>query len=381
MKTLAKIAFPLLTALLLVSVTPVPTSDTLIIRTPFEWLNDMQILRGLHPTVHKYDDRQVFRVHRKFSILFLGDILLANEAERYIREFGPDYPFLRVRDELRNYDAVFGNMETPISTKGEPVKDKPYTFQLAPGIVSALRTIKLDAVSIANNHVLDYGVEGLRDTIGFLREAKILYSGAGNNVVEARSPTVLYLGNREILIFSRCSRPPDSFYTQGDRPGIAMLKTDELIADIAEYKTKNNIVLLSLHWGIERTTAPQKSQIEIAHRLIDAGADGIIGHHPHWPQGIELYRKKPIIYSLGNFVSGYYNDTDKDNIVAVFHYDVTSLDRIEILSVAGINREINCQPYFITGKRARKNLAEIARLSRRLDTAITIGKDRGIIRP
>ena len=141
------------------------------------------------------------------------------------------------------------------------------------------------------------------------------------------------------------------------------------------------MLLVSLHWGIEQRQVPLESQRDIAHAIIDAGADAVVGHHPHWPQGIEMYRARPVIYSLGNFISGFTNYTEKDNILVSLQYERTRLTCIEVLPLAGKNRVIKYQPYLQKGKEAAATLKEIAKLCRDMGTKMEIAGCRGLIYP
>lgn len=315
-----------------------------------------------------------------YSLLFTGDILLDNELTDYMKKEGPDYPFRRIHKQLEGYDVVFGNLETPISKTGVPVRNKPYVFALDPAYKSVLKSVKLDVVSLANNHILDYGVDGMRETIKNLDSIGIHYSGAGEDLKEARKPVVFQLGTTEVMIFSYCRRPPAHFFAGKNNAGTAPLYLKFIKEDISRYKHTDAIIIVSLHWGIEQTSQPQRYQQLLARAIINAGADAIIGHHPHWPQGIEIYKKRPIVYSLGNFVNGYYNKVEKDNIFTVLHFRRTKLQKMEILPIAGKNREMFFQPYIMAGEAAAKHMKSIQRLSARLRTRLKIEKGRGVIR-
>lgn len=317
---------------------------------------------------------------RKFSVLFIGDIIIANHSRRLMKKQGGCYPFQKIKGDLDRFDFVIGNLETPISRRGIPVKNRVYVFQLDPVLARCLTTIKLNAVSLANNHLFDFGKEGMDDTLSFLKKSNISYAGAGKNLSEARRPAVLKHGNTKLYLLSYSGRPPDTYYAAEDMPGTAPLNLRHVIEDVEYNKRRDNVVIVSLHWGIEQTSMPNNEQIQTAHEIIDAGADGVIGHHPHWPQGIEIYRGKPIIYSLGNFVNGHYNVIEKDNIMAVFHFNENILEEIEVLSIAGRNRETKFQPFVIKGQEARKNLTIIKNFSKILKTEIEIVGYKGIIR-
>ena len=316
---------------------------------------------------------------QRFSILFVGDILLANEAERHIHKKGLEYPFWKIKQELLKYDFIFANMESPITTRGEPVEDKPYVFRVKPDDAVCLRDLKIDAVSISNNHLMDYNAEGMEDTITTLDRLNIRHTGGGRNLTEARRPAILKYGDTSIIILAYCNRPPEDYYATDSTPGITPLDLAMIREDIESYKLPNNIVVVSLHWGIEQTHEPQSSQVAEAHAIINAGADAIIGHHPHWPQGIELYRGKPVIYSLGNFINGYINPVERDNIAAGFYYNGNTLELIKIVPLAGRNRQIRFQPRVLEGKQATDFLKLIRSLSLKLKTNIQIADGVGLI--
>lgn len=346
-----------------------------------------EIIYNLPEKEKKYPGKENFYNQREiidpsgniFSILFLGDIYLVNMVEEAIFKNGKSYPFEKIKDELLNYTFVFANIESPICGKGNPVEDKAFVFKSNPEIAESLLGIKLDAVSIANNHILDYGIEGLKDTICFLEYHNIFHTGAGADLDSARKPAMLKYGDTQVYILAYSERPPDKYFAWENSPGTAPLILDNIIEDIKKYKTGKNIVLVSLHWGIELRNTPRLYQRDIAHRIIEAGADGIIGHHPHWSQGIELYKKKPVIYSLGNFISGFYSIEEKDNIITAFYYTRNKLTRIEIKSLAGINKDTGFQPYIIHGKEAEENLKRIKLLSQDFNTNIRISGDIGLI--
>jgi len=309
----------------------------------------------------------------------LGDILLANEIKLIDNNINFK-PFDKIKNDIIQFDFVFANLETPISTRGIPVKNRTYIFETNPAIAKSLKEINLDIASISNNHLMDFGIEGMTDTFKYLKKWNIQYTGAGNTLKEARVPAVLKYGDTDIYFLSYCGRPPEKYYATKKLPGISPLILNHIIEDIQKYKKRNNIVLVSLHWGIEHTNTPQVYQIKLAHQIIDAGADGIIGHHPHWPQGIEIYRNKPVIYSLGNFVNGHYNKIEKNNIITAFYYNKTKLEEIEVYSIAGKNKDIKFQPYIIKGKKAQSNLSVINSLSRKFNTKINIFGYKGIIK-
>lgn len=321
------------------------------------------------------------RASQNFSILFVGDILLANEAERHIHDRGVEYPFWKIKEELLKYDFIVANLESPITDRGTPVEDKPFIFRIKPGDAACLKDLKIDAVSLSNNHLMDYGVEGMEDTLAALDRLNIRRTGGGWDLARARRPAILTYRGTNIIILSYCNRPPAEYYATDEGPGISPLDLRMIRDDIAAYKLEDNIVVVSLHWGIEQTHIPMKEQVAEAHAIIDAGADAVIGHHPHWPQGIEMYRDRPIVYSLGNFINGYINPIERDNIAVGLYFSGSRLERIRVVPLAGRNRQIKFQPYVLSGRHANGFLTLIRNLSKRFKTVIDIRDGYGHIVP
>jgi len=182
---------------------------------------------------------------------------------------------------------------------------KTYNFRMHPRFLTALTGAGIGVVSIANNHVFDYGSEGLFDTFLYLDSAGIRYVGAGRNMAEARRPYVFRKDSQSVGILG--------YYGGGEAPGATVNRGGVARRDLATIREDVRLlhaadslmfVLVILHWGTELAEAPDHAQRAFARALIDAGVDAVIGHHPHVLQGIEKYRNGVIVYSLGNFVFG-----------------------------------------------------------------------------
>jgi poly-gamma-glutamate capsule biosynthesis protein CapA/YwtB (metallophosphatase superfamily) len=233
---------------------------------------------------------------------FGGDVLLGGSYERAV---GDDVSrAFRGFSGLSLADVSMVNLENPVTTRGTKV-EKPYNFRMNPRYLQALKDAGIDLVTIANNHVFDYGREGLFDTIANLDSAGIRHVGAGRDAEEAYRPVVLEIKGRKIGFLS--------YYGGGEAPGatktscgVARRELSRIKKDIASLKKERgaDYVVVNLHWGTEKARFPDESQKGFARSVIDAGADALIGHHPHVIQGIERYRKGVIVYSLGNFVFG-----------------------------------------------------------------------------
>lgn len=237
-----------------------------------------------------------------YALLFGGDCLLAARYEQAVGENG-DSAFSGF-DLLSEADLSVVNLECPVTDRGEKVK-KPYNFRMNPAFVGALEHSGIDVVNIANNHIYDYGKEGLFDTISYLDSAGIWHVGAGRNAQEAATPVIVQVGNRRIGLqgyYGGGEAPVAS----GENPGVVPRSLPVILQHIETLRKRDSVdyVIVNLHWGTEKATIPDAGQVQFARALIDGGADAVIGHHPHVLQGIELYKSGVIVYSLGNFVFG-----------------------------------------------------------------------------
>jgi poly-gamma-glutamate synthesis protein (capsule biosynthesis protein) len=177
-------------------------------------------------------------------------------------------------------------------------------YRTPPDAVPAFVRAGIDLFTLANNHILDYGQIGLTDTFAYLEEASLLYVGAGRNVEEAFEPAIVDVNGirTAFLGFSRVV-PQASWKAGPDWPGVAETYDYTRAVDaVARAKEAADLVVVLAHWGEERASLPNRHQVDLARRYIDAGADLIVGSHPHVLQGFECYKGKWIAYSLGNFV-------------------------------------------------------------------------------
>ncbi|GFN30213.1 CapA family protein [Paenibacillus xylaniclasticus] len=238
------------------------------------------------------------------KLAFVGDIMLGSSVEKTMRSYGLEFPFSGAIDYLTAADLTAGNLENPITTRGTPATNKQYVFKGAPDLLPPLKDAGFDVVSVANNHTLDQGTEGLLDTISHLAEAGVPSVGGGSNDTEAYAPVILeangikvaYLGISRVL-------PVTEWKADKNHPGLAEgYDSRRAVAAIEKAKEQADLVVVLVHWGVERAENPVKEQTSLGKVLIDAGADLIIGSHPHVLQGFELYKGKWIAYSLGNFI-------------------------------------------------------------------------------
>lgn len=207
------------------------------------------------------------------------------------------------------------NLETSITTNDVPSKGKGIHYRMHPKNVKALKVAMIDHVSLANNHVLDWGRRGLKETLTTLRAAGIAYSGAGVNVKKAEEPSVFTGNYGRVLVFSYGSPSsgiPYDWAAEKELSGVNFLpsldqeQVNNIKANVETYKEPGDLVILSLHWGGNWGYEVSARQRNFAHNLIDeAGVDAVYGHSSHHPMGIEVYRNKLIIYGAGDFINDY----------------------------------------------------------------------------
>ncbi len=237
---------------------------------------------------------------KNFSITFSGDVLFDRGVKTAIKN--KEYGYL-----LGNIQKIFAlhknnvvNLECPVTYRTDHEKKK-WVFKADSTALPILTNAGITHTVNPNNHILDYKMEGLEDTYYFLKKYKLIPIGLAKTKREADNPVIIKDGSNTIAIFASTSiklnAPPG-------KAAICNLNTDQLINKVSKYRKANpsHIIFVSLHWGIEYNPLPISWQKEAAHKIIDSGADAIIGHHPHIIQQIEMYKGKPVFYSLGNLI-------------------------------------------------------------------------------
>jgi poly-gamma-glutamate synthesis protein (capsule biosynthesis protein) len=243
----------------------------------------------------------------KITLLAAGDIMLDRGVEYKIKKEGNNdfrFPFLKIADDLKKADILFGNLESVISDKGRKV-GSINSFRADPKAIEGLNFAGFDIVSVCNNHSLDYTNEAMEDSFKRLEEAGVEYVGGGLNEEEAFSPKVLEAKNTKIGFLAYCNLGSKLWRAGENSSGIAFVSDadlEKIKADIAEAKKQVDVLVVSFHWGDEYASIPNSSQEKWGRAIIDAGADLVIGHHPHVAQPVEKYNQGWIVYSLGNFI-------------------------------------------------------------------------------
>jgi len=302
----------------------------------------------------------------------VGDILLSGTIAEMIESKCPEEPFIYISNELRKSDFVFGNLECPLSNRGNPLKNK-CCLHSPPETVKSLKSAGFDVLSLANNHIFDYGFESFEDTVFLLKRENISYFGAGKNLEEARKPVILHVNGLSIG-FVGYSWNDNGIWNKGikttkDKYEVPPLDKKIITEDVRNLKEKTDIVIVSLHCGYESERYPLPSQRKLAHKVIDSGASLILGHHPHVLQGIEEYNNGLIVYSLGNFVfpnvsyERFNLIQKKENRESMIFCCEISKDGIRDFEVTPVKSNDYFQPIILKGREKTAIIKKIENLS------------------
>lgn len=310
----------------------------------------------------------------------VGDIMLDASSRPIISGMGYDYPFVKVRQFFNGSQIVFGNLEGPLTDRGTPETDKKFVFHSPPAKVStALKHAGFSVVSLANNHTLDYGAEGLAQTVEALDAIGIQHIGAGANLTASRKPALFDIDGRKIAFLAYSITLPDNFYAEKNKAGTAFAHEDQVQEDIIAARKQADIVLVSFHWGQEGKTQLREYQTRIGHLAIDSGASVVIGHHPHILQGIERYKDGLILYSMGNFTFGSYSSHSTRSAVAQLHFHNGRLQQLRMFPINVNNFEVQFQPQPLHGKAADAVVATLQKLSGALHTQVSNDHGVGVV--
>jgi len=281
------------------------------------------------------EEGEVSFYEKPTTLLFVGDIMLSRQIGAIIeREQDPLFHTLRIKDAVSEADIAFANFENPASDRGIN-QGSIYSFRAKPDLVRSLSFAGFDIVSVANNHMFDWGSDAFSDTLKHLNEYGVFPVGGGSDYSAAHSP-VRIEKHGEVFCFLAYSQFASEYVSgKNAKPAMAKLALLAVVEDITKAKNSNcPTVIISLHWGNEYETSPTLAQKEIAHALVDAGAHLIIGHHPHVVQPVEEYREGLIAYSLGNFIfdQNFSEDTRKGLLLRVVMHKgtIVSYDTEEV---------------------------------------------------
>ncbi len=255
---------------------------------------------------------------KDITMLFTGDIYLSDVVVNAYKGKGIEAIVEKgLLSEMQGADITMSNQEFAFSTGGTAAEDKQYTFRVNPDYITAFQDMGIDIVTLANNHTMDFGLTALEDSFHTLKGAGIDYVGAGSNLSDARK--IQYTENQgKTIAFLAASRVIPVYEWNAAENKAGLFTTYDptlLLEDIKTASDNSDYVVVYLHWGIERAELPKDYQHSLAKQYIDAGADLVIGSHPHVLQGVEYYKGKPIVYSLGNYI--FYSNIQRTAVLKI----------------------------------------------------------------
>lgn len=315
---------------------------------------------------------------RPVVIQAVGDLNLAGNAGPTVARRGYAWCFDGTRALLAEGDLNLANLETPVTTRRAPA-DKTFTYRMPPESLDAVRAAGFGLVSLANNHTLDQGPGGLTDTLAALDARSIARAGAGRNAAEARRPAVVEVRGTKVGFLSYSLTFPKSFWADRDKPGTAFGHETWVRADVAALRARVDVVLVAFHWGAEKRETPKQYQRTLARAAVEAGADAVIGHHPHVLQGIEVIDGKPVLYSLGNYAFGSSSNVAKDSALARLVVEGGRLRGLELVPLLVHNKVVDYNPQVAEGLVSERILTTLERLSGDLGTVTTRRDGRLVI--
>ena len=303
---------------------------------------------------------------------------MGGSALSTIKEQGSDYPFDSTRSIIESADFAMANLEAPFTNSGTQF-DKTFTFRVPPRFSLGVHRAGFDVLGLANNHILDYGTEGLVSTMNLLDSLGIAFCGAGTNSQNASQGIVLQKGKWRVGFLAYSLTYPSEFWASSSRAGTAF--PNHFKENIQEINENTDLVIVAFHWGGELKTHPKLYQRQYAHQAIDSGADLVIGHHPHILQGLELYQGRLIAYSLGNFVFGSYSRNARDSMMLRVRYDNLGFLLAEIIPISVFNLDVQFQPRLLSEQDRERVIVQLNDISSTLNSGKDILRASGLIIP
>lgn len=307
-----------------------------------------------------------------------GDVMTDRVVKGYINTYGADAVLRGIAPQLEKGDAAWVNLESPLSTLGSPTSGKDYTFEGPPSMAKALAAAGIDLVTMGNNHAVDYGQSALVDSIKRLEKAGVQVVGAGRNDEDAWTAAIVKTSGGASIGFLAWSDVLWPGYRATSKPGVAEGRTDipRMKKSIRALAKEVDYVVVGYHWGLEYQHYPFGPQTDEAHAAIDAGADLVIGHHPHVLQGFETYKGRLIAYSLGDLVFDHYSIATGQTVLvdAVLSPDGVKATLVPVyVSSSGI-------PAVQKGSDATTILSLVRQYSKALGTNVVIKGDVATVR-
>jgi poly-gamma-glutamate synthesis protein (capsule biosynthesis protein) len=305
-------------------------------------------------------------------IFWVGDIVM--EVPWRQQAVVPNALFDGVREHLKTADLAIGNLETPLTdwTEQTPNKDKAAVEAgkdvilrvSSPEAAQAIAGAGIKVVGLANNHVMDFTEHGLMDTLERLRKAGVSYAGAGENLAQAEGALILKIKGKRIGILSFSDVVPKYSWAEADHPGIATAKeADRVVAAVRRTRPKVDILIMVFHWGTQFVQEPIARQVFLAQEAQRAGADLVLGAHPHVLQGVGCIGRAPVVYSAGNFVFPTMSAPTRRTVI--FEFEFSGDQPISVRLVPAVIDEHGA-PQLVSGEARVDILDEMTKLSKPL---------------
>lgn len=287
------------------------------------------------------------------TLLFGGDVSLTHSYADLVKD-DKKWAFAEL-PETRSADVSIVNLEAPFTTAFDSTKSDP--LKADPAQVEVLKNGGISLVNLANNRIMDYQGAGLEETMKTLDQAGIRHFGAGRDVKEARRPEILDVDGQRVAYLGYFGAADQA--AEASKPGTNLKQNDRIAADIKAIRDQVDWVIVNFHWGDEISKYPNDAQIELAHFSIDQGADVVVGHHSSILQGAEVYKGRPIVYSLGNFIFGGKLESNYDTAMLRVALNKERQMKVELLPV-----EVKgFQPRIAIGDRGTEILNQIQSVS------------------
>ncbi|TGM56546.1 CapA family protein [Leptospira adleri] len=319
------------------------------------------------------------------KLLAGGDVMFNWGIRDTIQRHGEIAPVEGLKTLFGEADFRMVNLETPVVASKTEESKKAYIFTAHEKDMDSLKFLGVDLVFLGNNHSFDHGPKGMAETLDILKKNHILNVGAGKKIPEVFAPLSLSLKGNDLRIHSVTAIAEPAHYATATKAGVAPFSFPSLQASFFERRDRTRdpvtppVRIVSLHWGVEYSPFPTADQRKIAHSLIDSGVKIVIGHHPHIPQGIEVYRGGVILYSLGNLIFGSRNSYLNHNLIAILHIRKNVLEMVELVPIFGKFQKEDHKIRPVTGKEAKEFLQEIAVLSGELGTELRVEEERAFL--
>lgn len=278
----------------------------------------------------------------EYVIIATGDVIPARSVNWKLTGLNNfNYPFEKTQSLLKSADILLVNLESPLISDCKTTVEG-MIFCGNQKFAKSMANMKVKVANLANNHTTNYGIDGINQTVEILKQNNITVEGLGApSIINIKGRTFGFLGFNDI----------------GVSPLVASADAVFIDRDIKELKKTTDFVIVSFHWGIEYTSTPSARQIQIAHSAIDAGADLIIGNHPHWPQGVEIYKDKLITYAHGNFIfDQMWSWETREGVVGKYTFNNQGLSRVEFIPII---IDDYSQPRFATKMEATSILSKM----------------------